>query len=172
MPYVDAHSKICRPTEVQEIKEGDLVLVSPTTLNVDRTLIVFPPLSLVSEQCEHEIMSLSWVEGITVNKRITESVISVKGEEYVKEGEIQILEPSILTAFTFKQLIGNKIKGYVSRVKGIPLISVNNIPVISLDKGIVYTGIQFLNNENNRDNILRLFTYSIFYYILSKSSEG
>ncbi|ACP55198.1 hypothetical protein [Saccharolobus islandicus] len=162
MPYVDVDSKICRPNEVKEIKEGDIILVYPATLNVNGKIVTFPPLSLISEECTNEIKNLSWVEGIIVNQEIFHNVTFLKCENYI-EGEIEILEPTLLTAFTFKHMIGGKIKGYTSQlIKGIPLLKVNNQPIISIDKGKVSVGLCFLDK---RDILVRLLGYSIFYYI-------
>ncbi|AKA74186.1 hypothetical protein SULI_09905 [Saccharolobus solfataricus] len=167
MPYVDVSSKICRPNEAREIKEGDIILVYPATLNVNGKIVTFPPLSLVSDQCTHEIKKLSWIEGIILTREVFHNTAFLKCENYI-EGEIEILEPTLLTAFTFKQAVGRKIKGYISKgIKGVPLLKVNDQPIVSIDKGRVNVGLCFLDN---RDVLVRLFGYSIFYYITSTLS--
>ncbi|QGA54354.1 hypothetical protein GFS03_07105 [Sulfolobus sp. E5-1-F] len=162
MPYVDVGNKICRPNEVKEIEEGDIIVVYPVTLNLNGKMITFPPLSLISKRCPNEIKNLSWIEGIILNQEIFHNVTFLKCENYI-EGEIEILEPALLTAFTFKHMIGGKIKGYISKlIKGIPLIKVNNQPIISIDNGKVNVGLCFLDK---RDILVRLLAYSVFYYI-------
>ncbi|BDB97828.1 hypothetical protein [Saccharolobus caldissimus] len=167
MTYVDKGSKICRPTEVKNIEIGDIIVVYPVSLNINGNIITFPPLSLISEKCGNEIQSISWIEGIRISEDIFKNVNFSEGNEYV-EGELNILEPSILTAFTLKQLLGKKVSARAKKTTGVPLLSLDKIPIISLENGKVNVGIYFMDY---RDIYIKLFSYSIFYYILSRSSE-
>ncbi|MEM0263120.1 MAG: hypothetical protein QXQ01_02030 [Saccharolobus sp.] len=169
MPYIH-DAKICGPMDVKEITVGDIILTYPATLNVNGTIITFPPLSLVGENCSNTIRNISWVEGIRVSDKIIENVKFFEGEKTV-EGELRILEPSLLTAFTLKHLLG-KISARIKKVEGIPLISVSDYPVISIGNNKkLNVGISLFDN---RQMLIELFVYSIFYYILPSSelSDG
>jgi len=166
MPYVDRGDKVCRANINLEAKKGDIIVMHPALLKVNKNLLVYPPLSKISKECEQEIESPAWVEGYEVsgNEKIIEAPYK---ETKLVKGEIEVLCSKILTAFTLKKILGEiEIQVNVGETIGYPIISINGFPLISINKDavIVYTSANI--------PILKTFLYSIFYYISSSSEES
>ncbi len=169
MTYVDENSRICRPNEVKNIAKGDIIVTQPTTLNIDGRILTFPPLSLISEKCKHIIRTLTWIEGIRINEELVNKVIYLNPKEDIEFNEIEILEPQVVSAYTLRSLLGQKLrKAKVIKTEGVPIINVNKIPIVSIRNGLVYIGIRLLDDE---DILFKLFGYSLLYYMSSNSSD-
>ena len=165
MPYVDKGDKVCKADINLEAKKGDIIITYPALLKVNKNLLVYPPLSKISSECNQEIESPAWVEGYKVSGN--EKIVSfTSNETKIIKGEIEVLCNKILTAFTLKKILGEiEISVNVGKVIGYPIISISNIPLVSINKDsvIVYTSLNM--------PILRTFIYSIFYYTTSSSEE-
>ncbi len=164
MPYADRGDKICKPGEYSNIKKGDIILIYPALLKIKGYLIEFPPLSIISDECENIIESPNWIEGYVVKG--DEKIVFYEGEEEVY-GSIEVKE-NILTAYTLKSLLpdGIRLKVLRAKVVGNPILSIKDLTLVSLQRGrvvSVYT--------KDLTHYFKPFAYSIFYYITPSSSE-
>lgn len=165
MPYVDKGDKVCKAEINLEAKRDDIIITYPAVLKVDKNLLMFPPLSKISSECNQEIESPAWVDGYKVSGNEKIILFSSKETKLIK-GEIDILCNKILTAFTLKKILGEiEIPVNIGKVTGYPIVSIDNIPLVSINRDsiVVYT--------SSKLPILRTFLYSIFYYITSSSDE-
>ncbi|AHC51593.1 hypothetical protein SUSAZ_06330 [Sulfolobus acidocaldarius SUSAZ] len=163
MPYVDVGAKICRPTEYQKVEKGDIILVYPATLKINKQLIQFPPLSVISENCKNLIESPNWVDGYIVKGN--ERIEFLEGRDLIK-GEIKVHE-NLLTAFTLKKLLPKEleIKILKIKVKAQPIISVQDVPLVYLAGNLV------IIPSVDYKKYLELFAYSLYYYISSSADD-
>ena len=165
MPYVDKGDRVCKANINLEVKKGDIIITYPALLKVNKNLLTYPPLSKISPECDQEIESPAWVEGYKVSGN--EKIISISSKDTkVIKGEIEILCSKILTAFVLKKILGEiEIPVNIGEVIGYPIISINSVPLVSINKDsvVVYT--------LSKLPILRTFLYSVFYYISSSSVE-
>ena len=165
MPYVDKGDKVCKANINLEARKGDIIITYPALLKVNKNLLMYPPLSKISPECEQEIESPAWVDGYKVSGN--EKIIEAPSKETkLVKGEIEVLCSKILTAYTLKKILGEiEIQVNVGETIGYPIISINDFPLVSINKdtAIIYT--------LPKIPILKTFLYSIFYYI-SSSSEG
>lgn len=164
MPYVDKGERICRAKYDLNINKNDIILTYPTLMKVNQKLIVYPPLSLVSDRCNEEVESPTWIDGYRVKGNEKVEIISENTKKVV--GEIEIKCSKILPAFTLKKILGT-IEVEISQTKqrGYTILSIKENPLISIDrdKVILYSP-KYIP-------ILRTFAYSLFYYISSEESE-
>ncbi|QKQ99384.1 hypothetical protein GWK48_02335 [Metallosphaera tengchongensis] len=153
MPYI-LNGRICKPNEVKRVERGDIVIVKPVSVLVNGRYMVFPPLSLVSDQCPHVIGSSVWVDGVSV----AEDVDIVTSTEEV-EGELEVLSHEFLPAFVAKRILGTT-KFKTSKVEGIPIVTVKSKPIISLK------GTRILLTDSR--TTLLLLSHSLKYYTSSQ----
>ena len=156
MPYVDKGMKICRPAEKKtEIKQGDIILIQPALLKVRGFILEFPPLSVISPDCENEIESPNWVEGYTVNGK--EKVTFKEGKREV-EGEIEVKCPRFLPAISLKHALG-KVKLVIDDVEGIPILEIVKAPLLTISGETVTVATSQLKNY------FKPLAYSLYYYV-------
>lgn len=164
MPYVDKGDKICKVNVNTEVKKNDIIITYPALLKVSKNLLVYPPLSKISNECQDEIESPAWVDGYKVTGN--EKIITINNNTKYVKGEIEVNCNKILTAYVLKKLLDKiELPISVSNVIGYPIVSINNYPLISIHKDsvIVYTTLDI--------PIIKTFVYSVFYYIISSSDE-
>ncbi|BFH74344.1 hypothetical protein SJAV_22880 [Sulfurisphaera javensis] len=162
MPYVDKGARICKANINLDAQIGDIIITYPALLKINKNLIVYPPLSKISDSCGEIIESPSWIDGYKIKG--DEKIEFVSENITVVKGELNIKCSKILTAFTLKKFLDN-LEIPLSKVntKGYPIVTINDIPLVSIDKDkvIIYS--------KPTTPIIRTFAYSLFYYIRSSS---
>lgn len=158
MPYV-FQGKVCKPGEATRLQKGDVVLVKPATLPVEGRQRVYPPLSVVSESCQHAITYPTWVDGVRVGD--VEPVI-LRGKFEI-HGELEVLSPEFLPALVARRLLGSSRFSVDASNVGTPVVSVSGVPILSSKAGKV-----FLHTEDH-PNLLLPLAYSLFYFVSSIS---
>jgi len=170
MPLIDSGSKICHPLRVRSIKLNDIITVRPIQVVVGNKYIVFPPLSLISDDCENEIRYPTWVEGYKVKG--DEEIRIIDGNDDI-EGEFILYDQSILTGYSLIKLISIEGKinlkintKYYPEEKNTVILSVSNFPLVLIEgKGDRVTVL-----TRDYEILFKLFAYSLFYYLRSSSS--
>ncbi|WP_126449927.1 hypothetical protein [Sulfodiicoccus acidiphilus] len=155
MPYLDRGVKVCRPREASGLWEGEVVFSTPITLLTENGPVVFPPLSKVGEECTHKTLAIAWADGIIWREGLVEGV---EGEVDV-QGEVEVLDTRLIPAFAFRKIVG-RVKVKVGKIPGVPLIKVEDLPLISFFQGRLFEATRSLMP------LLRLLSASILYYYL------
>jgi len=161
MPFVTEDYGVCYPGEKNNLNKGDIIAVKPF-LTTAKYNIVFPPLSILSTECKRKLFSTTWVDGVKINGKEQVTILDGNIEA---SGEIEVLSPEILTAYTAKKILGNTRLRIDNKNYGIIIISIEKKPLISVNKGKV------IIHTNMRQEILLPLAYSIFYFISSEYSE-
>ncbi|AWR95022.1 hypothetical protein [Acidianus brierleyi] len=161
MPFVTEDYGVCYPGEKINLKKGDIIAVKPFLTNT-RYNLVFPPLSILSTECNRKLFSTIWVDGVKINGK--EQVIMLDGNIEVS-GEIEVLSPEMLAAYTAKKILGNTKLRIDDKNHGIIIIGIENKPIISVNNR------QVIIHTKMRQEILVPLAYSVFYFISSEYSE-
>jgi len=155
MPYLDRGTKLCRPMEVKELKRGDVVLATPSTIITTQGSITFPPLSEVGSECPHTALTISWIDGVFWRE---EYVVVTNGRE-TTEGEINVLDPRLIPAYAFKNMMG-KIRLRTSSIPGVPLVKVGETALLSFYENKIVVATHELMP------LMKLLSAAILYYFL------
>ncbi|AEE94292.1 hypothetical protein Ahos_1409 [Acidianus hospitalis W1] len=165
MPY--SQGKFCFPLEVKEIRKGDIIVVKPTSVKSNGVQLVLPSLSLISESCNRKIDSLIWVDGVRIHGN--EEII-FDGGKFKVQGKIKVESPEFLPGYILKKLLDDKeILINSLQVDGIPIVSIENFPLIYIKRDTNSCLKIHVNSVNNP--ILELASLSLYYYISSEYSE-
>lgn len=165
MPY--SQGKFCFPLEVKEIRKGDIIVVKPTSVKSNGVQLVLPSLSLISESCSRKIDSLIWVDGVRIHGN--EEII-FDGGKFKVQGKIKVESPEFLPGYTLKKLLdGKEILINSLEVDGIPIVSIENYPLIYIKRDT--NGCLKIHVNSVNSPILELASLSLYYYISSEYSE-
>ncbi|AWR97812.1 hypothetical protein DFR86_09820 [Acidianus sulfidivorans JP7] len=160
MPYVE--SNYCFPYEVKRINIGDIVVIKPATIKSNGKVIVIPPLSLISNNCNRPLDSTFWIDGVKIKGK---EVVRLYDGDFEVNGKIDVLSPEFLPGYTLQKILDDvrlRIRIYND---GVPILSINDYPLVLVKNNEV------IINTSDYPILFRLVGYSIYYYISSEYSE-
>ena len=164
MPY--SQGKFCFPLEVKGVREGDIIVVKPVSVKSNGIQFVLPSLSLISESCSRKMDSIVWVDGVRVKGN--EEVIFDGGRIKIK-GKIKVESPEFLPGYSLKKLLDDKeilINNF--EIEGIPIVSIENYPLIYIKR---VDGKPRIHVNSIYNPLLELASLSLYYYISSEYSD-
>lgn len=160
MPYVKG--SFCFPYEVKNINTNDIVVVKPASIKTRGKIVVIPPLSLVSENCNKPLDSIFWIDGVRIKGK--ENIHFLEGKIEVNSN-IEVLSPEFLPGYTLQKILKGVRLKVAQNTDGVPILSADNYPLVLIKKGEVYI------NTTDYSTLFKLLGYSVYYYISSEYSD-